>query len=102
MSSINWELANIQKLFAVYILIFASLVNFSTEIFFKPSFKKTDLQIDINTASETDLLFVPYIGKKNVKKILFIRKKTDIKSLSQLKKIKFYEKFKYFLKLEKN
>ncbi len=101
MSNINWELLQKQKIF---ILALLCIPLFFTEIYKnlkKPVFKKTDLQIDINSATKDELLSVPYIGEKNVQAIISYRKNHHINDISQLKEIRFFEKFKYFLKVEK-
>ncbi len=64
----------------------------------KTIFKKEDLLIDINKASYQELLSVPYIGKKTAKQIIQIRKKKGKITLEDLRKLRNYKKFRYFLK----
>jgi competence protein ComEA len=67
----------------------------------KPKYSEDYLKININTASKEELMLVPYIGEKTADEILKIRKmEKEIKALDRLKNIKFYEKFRQFLKTQ--
>ncbi len=59
------------------------------------------LKINVNSADLSNLKKVPYIGEKTGKKIISIREKNgEITDLTQLKKLRYYNRFKYFLKVE--
>ncbi len=67
----------------------------------KPKYSEDYLKINVNTAPKEELILVPYIGEKTADEILKIRKmEKEIKALDRLKNIKFYEKFRYFLKTQ--
>ncbi len=99
MSKINWELFEKQKTFLLIITILAIFLHFSFS-FFKSDFSLKNLKVNVNTATREELVNVPYIGEKNVLHILHIREQEEIKDLDQLKNVRFYPKFKYFLKTE--
>ena len=99
MSRVNWELFEKQKTFLLIISILAVLFDFSFS-FFKSDFPLKNLKVNVNTATKEELISVPYIGEKNVLHILHIREQEKIKDLDQLKNVRFYSKFKYFLRTE--
>ncbi len=83
--------------FIILISVFIGLLQFLV-------YKETDpdrLRIDVNRAGFEELISVPYIGLKNAEKILKIRdEKGKITDLKQLKNLRYYKRFKYFLKVE--
>ena len=83
--------------FIVLISVFVGLFRFV-------AYKGADpdiLKIDVNRAGFDQLISVPYIGLKNAERILEIRKeKGKITDLKQLKNLRYYKRFKYFLKVE--
>jgi len=58
------------------------------------------LKINVNTASKEELTTVPYIGEKTALKIIQMRNKKRITDLKQLNHLRYYKKFKYYLKVE--
>ncbi len=99
---INEDLFSFQKIGVLVVVAFA--IGFSM-FFFKPSnlYSKNDVKLDVNKATFKELVAVPYIGKKTALKILKLRKKLGyIKDISQLKKVRNFNKFKYYLKVENN
>ncbi len=99
LSSVNWEVFERQKTFVIFLIIFVSSSFFLLEKI-NGSFKKEELLVDVNVTSREELLKVPYIGEKNVEEILKMRKEGKIESLEELEGIRFYKKFKYFLKTD--
>lgn len=99
---INDNLLFFQKL--GFLLICFVVLGF-TNFLFKPSdlYSKEDLKLNLNKANFRQLVAVPYVGKKTALKIINLRKKLGyIKDISQLKNIRNFNKFKYYLKVEKN
>lgn len=99
---INDNLLFFQKL--GFLLICFAILSF-TNFLFKPSslYLKEDLKLNINKANFRQLVAVPYVGKKTALKIINLRKKLGyIKDISQLKNIGNFNKFKYYLKVEKD
>ncbi len=100
MNKINWKLFSTQKLFLTVVLIIYLVASYTYNSVNKPHFKKSQLQIDPFSAPEERLISIPYIGQKNAKKILKLREKRKKIKLKELENLRFYEKFKYFLKTE--
>lgn len=97
---INNNLLFFQKL--GFLLICLAVLSF-TNFLFKPSnlYLKEDLKLNLNKANFYQLVAVPYIGKKTALKIINLRKKLGyIKNIPQLKNIRNFNKFKYYLKVE--
>ncbi|WP_297454640.1 helix-hairpin-helix domain-containing protein [Persephonella sp.] len=64
-------------------------------------FSPDRLKVNINAADINTLVKVPYIKEKTATKIIEIREKSDgFTDLNQLKNLRYYKKFKYFLKVE--
>ena len=64
-------------------------------------FSPDRLKVNINAADINTLVKVPYIKGKTATKIIEIREKSDgFTDLNQLKNLRYYKKFKYFLKVE--
>jgi len=86
-------------------VITAVLITFSflmrCAVFTKPEYRPEDLKLNINTATKEQLIGVPYIGKKTAEKIIKMRKeKGRFNDLKELKNLRYYKKFKYYLKVE--
>ncbi len=83
--------------FIILLSVFVGLFRFFV-------YKEADpdrLRIDVNNAGFEELISVPYIGLKNAEKILKTRdEKGRITDLKQLKNLRYYKRFKYFLKVE--
>jgi len=87
-----------QHLFLVLLVLFSLGFRYYTAGSFS---SPEQLKVNINEASMSQLEKVPYIGRKTATKILNLRKKQGrFKDLKELKKIRYYKKFKYFLKVE--
>lgn len=96
----NYRLFSIQILFVILLLIFTLgikdfILNGNSRI------KSKALKVNINEADINELVKVPYIGKKTAKKIISYRNSVGkINNLEELKKFRYYKKFKYFLRVE--
>ena len=96
----NEEVVKFQILLII-ILVFLSFVFFPSFRFMAKKVNKSDLQVNVNKATIEELMIVPYIGKVNGQKIIDIRRKNNgIKHLNQLKNLRYYKRFKYFLKVK--
>ena len=96
----NHNLIDVQIRFTFFIVLISVFVG----LFRFVPYKGADpdmLRIDVNKAGFDQLISVPYIGIKNAEKIIKIRKeKGGITDLKQLKNLRYYKRFKYFLKVE--
>ena len=64
-------------------------------------FSPDRLKVNINTADMNTLVKVPYIKEKTATKIIKLREENrGFTDLNQLKNLRYYKKFKYFLKVE--
>ncbi len=94
---IDLELLNLQSILIIFIFLIIFTFRF-IDINYKPSFKESDMKIDINTADEITLQRIPYIGEKTAELILEDRsikgKYTDI---NQLKWVKNFDKIKPYI-----
>ncbi len=99
LNKINWELFEKQKTFVIFLFLILYSVGFLLKNI-SGSLKKEDLLLNVNTAEREQLLSVPYIGEKNVEDILRIRNDRRIEDIEELRNIRFYSRFKYFLKAE--
>ena len=64
-------------------------------------FSPNRLKVNINTANVNTLIKVPYIKEKTATKIIKLREENGgFTNLNQLKNLRYYKKFKYFLKVE--
>lgn len=97
---LNLELIDIQIRFT-FAVLFLFLI---FKLFYFNVYKKENpdkLRINVNSAEFEELITVPYIGMKNADRILKIRDERGvITDLKQLKNLRYYKKFKYFLKVE--
>ena len=84
------------------IIIFIILVLFLKFLLTVPSNSNTDiedLKINVNTASLEELQKVPYIGEKTALKIIKFRENYGyIENINQLKNIRNFKRFKYYIK----
>ncbi len=99
LNKINWELFEKQKTFVIFLFLILYSVGFLLKNI-SGSLKKEDLLLNVNTVEREQLLSVPYIGEKNVEDILRIRNDRRIEDIEELRNIRFYSRFKYFLKTE--
>ncbi|ACO04202.1 MAG TPA: helix-hairpin-helix domain-containing protein [Persephonella sp.] len=99
---INLKVLNVQMVSITLIVFSVLLFKFiENNIYTEPKIKKEDFQIDINTATMEELIKVPYIGEKTAEKILKLREeKGYFKSVSELKSLRNYRRFKNYLKVE--
>ncbi|WP_457621437.1 ComEA family DNA-binding protein [Persephonella sp.] len=99
---INLKVLNVQTVSITLIVFSVLLFKFIEDnIHTEPKIKKEDLQIDINTATKKELIKVPYIGEKTAEKILKLREeKGYFESVSELKSLRNYRRFKNYLKVE--
>ncbi|MDQ7056485.1 MAG: helix-hairpin-helix domain-containing protein [Persephonella sp.] len=95
-----------KELLKLQVALFTAVVLFSVSFFtgfillYSEGSSKS-LKINVNSGDILQLKKVPYIGEKTAKKIIRIREeKNGIKNLNQLKDVKYYRRFKYFLKVE--
>ena len=99
---IDYEIFSKQKLALIILVGLLLLMSFWI---YKPSkkYKKEDLLVDINKATYIELIKVPYIGEKTAEKIIKLREeKGYFNSIEDLKKIRNFKKFKYYIKVEKD
>lgn len=99
LNKINWELFEKQKTFVIFLFLILYSVGFLLKNI-SGSLKKEDFLLNVNTAEREQLLSVPYIGEKNVEEILRIRNDRRVEDIEELRNIRFYSRFKYFLKTE--
>ena len=94
------KLVDAQIRFTFFILLL-SLFFSSLRFFVYKEINPDRLRVDVNKAKFEELISVPYIGVKNAEKILKIREEREvITDLKQLKNLRYYKRFKYFLKVE--
>ncbi|NPA54233.1 MAG: helix-hairpin-helix domain-containing protein [Aquificae bacterium] len=86
-----------QKLVLSVFFFFFLLFKFFPFYEEKPKYSPEDLKININTASKEELLLVPYIGKKTAEKILKLREEKGVLTEEDIKKIRFFKKFKIYI-----
>ncbi len=93
------KLFEIQKK-QIFILVFAIILfKFLLEIKGSSKFNKEDLKINVNTADFEELQKVPYIGEKTALKIIKLRNNYGyIEDVKQLKNIRNFKRFKYYIK----
>ena len=99
---VDYEIFSKQKFALIVLVGFLLLMSFWI---YKPSkkYKKEDLLVDINKATYIQLIKVPYIGEKTAEKIIKLREeKGYFNSIEDLKKIRNFKKFKYYIKVEKD
>ncbi len=99
---IDYEIFSKQKLALIILVSFLLLISF---LIYKPSreYKKEDLLVDINKATYIELIKVPYIGEKTAEKIIKLREeKGYFNSIEDLKKIRNFKRFKYYIKVGKD
>ena len=99
---IYYEIFSKQKLALIILVGFLLLMSFWI---YKSSkkYKKEDLLVDINKATYIKLIKVPYIGEKTAEKIIKLREeKGYFNSIEDLKKIRNFKKFKYYIKVGKD
>ncbi len=58
------------------------------------------LKVSVNSATKEELVSVPYIGEKTADEIIRLRNREKITDLKQLSHLRYYKKFKYYLKVE--
>ena len=84
-------------IFIIFLSLFFSFLHFFVYKDINPDM----IRINVNKAGFEELICVPYIGVKNAEKILKIRQeKGVITDLKQLKNLRYYKRFKYFLKVK--
>ncbi|SNZ10123.1 competence protein ComEA [Persephonella hydrogeniphila] len=95
----NLELLKYQVYTTVF-TVFFSVFGLSLFYTIYTPHKPEELKLDINTADYYDLLKVPFIGRKTAEKILKIREEYGFVPEEEIKKLRYYKKFKYFIRVE--
>ncbi len=96
----NNQLFELQKKQLVILIFLVLGLKFLLEIPVNTNISKEDLKININTATFEELQKVPYIGEKTALKIIKIRENNGyIEDVNQLKNIRNFKKFKYYIKI---
>ena len=97
---LNKNLLKLQTSFFTAVVLFSMFFSSGFMLVYTYSSPKS-LKINVNSADVLQLKKVPYIGEKTAERIISIREKNNgIKNLKRLKGVKYYKKFKYFLKVE--
>ncbi|WP_457638896.1 ComEA family DNA-binding protein [Persephonella sp.] len=86
---------------SVFLIISAGMLWQYFPAYQKSRYSLQDLKLNVNSADVKQLIQVPYIGQKTAEKIIQIREKSGkITDLKQLENLRYYKRFKYFLKVE--
>jgi len=82
-----------------FIILFSVFLRTVFSYIYTP-YRAEKLKVNLNTADYYTLLKAPFIGKKTAEKILEIREKYGFVPEEKIKKLRYYKKFKYFIKVE--
>jgi len=102
MIKIDPQLLDLQKNALAIILMLYILFNILNLDLFQKKGNIEDLKVDINKADIEELEKIPYIGEKTAIKIIERREELGYyKNINELSDIRNFQKFKYFIKVEK-
>ncbi len=98
---VNESLLDVQKKQAIFFILFVLSLKFLLDLPSGFTVSKDDLKVDINKATFIELQKVPYIGEKTALKIIELRENYGyIENINQLKSIRNFKKFKYYIKVK--